>query len=178
MYSATSGAWDVAFVTVNRERREREKRVAFGATYLVSDSTYLVPPGSPIQSIAGGSSGVRVAARVKSTQAVHLSTTLKHATLLLAAYLDEHLELLRSSKAAVLASARTVLVRFAAELPGSRVLDGSFDSLAVAVAVPQGRLATLPQASEFIETAKKTRVVLRAFENAGLKDATVAPAGQ
>jgi len=177
--AATSDAWDVTFVNVNRERREREKRVELGAAYYVAESGYLVPANSPIGSIAEvDRPGVRVAARIKGTQALHLSTSLKHATLLLPGTVEEQIEMLRSSKADVIASGRLVLLSFAANnLPGSRILDGSFDSVSVVIAVPKGRLAPLAYANDFIETAKTTGIVLRAFEDAGLKDLTVAPAG-
>jgi polar amino acid transport system substrate-binding protein len=77
----TSGAWDVTFLPIDPER---EKVVDFGPAYFVTESTYLVPPGSTIRSIAEvDRPGVRVAARIKSTQAAHLSKSLKNATLLL-----------------------------------------------------------------------------------------------
>lgn len=171
---ATSGAWDVTFLPVDRER---EKVVDFGPAYFVTESTYLVPPGSTIRSIAEvDRPGVRVAARAKSTQAVHLSKSLKNATLLLPGTVEEHFEMLRSAKADAIASARPVLLSLAADLPGARVLDGSFVSTSIAVAVPKNRPAALAYVSEFIETAKATGVVWRAFDNAGLKDVMVAPA--
>jgi polar amino acid transport system substrate-binding protein len=159
-------------------RRFKEVSSLLRSAYYVAESAYLVPADSPIQSIAEvDRPGVRVAARIGSTQALHLSTSLKYATLLLPGTVKEHVEMLRSSKADVIASARPVLLSFAAnDLPGSRILDGSFDSLSVVIAVPKGRLAALAYANDFIETAKATGIVLRAFENAGVKDLTVAPA--
>lgn len=174
---AASGAWDVTFLTVNRERREREKRVDFGSAYFVSESTYLVRPGSPIQSIADvDHPGVRVAARIRGTPAVHLGTSLRHATLLLPGTVEEQFEMLRSSQADVIASARPVLLSLAAKLPGSRILDGHFDSVSMAVAVPRNRPAALVYVSEFIEIAKENGMVQRAFEDAGLKELIAPPA--
>lgn len=171
---ATSGAWDVTFLPVDSER---EKVVDFGPAYFVTESTYLVPAASTIRSIADvDRPGVRVAARTKSTQAVHLSKSLKNATLLLPGTVEEQLEMLRSSKADAIASARPVLVSLAPDLPGARVLDGSFASTSIAVAVPKNRPAALAYVSEFIETAKTTGIVRRAFDNAGVKDVMVAPA--
>src|SRR4051794_26528817 len=44
--AAETGAWDVAFMPVDDERRQK---LAFGPNYVLFQSTYLVPPGSPIQ---------------------------------------------------------------------------------------------------------------------------------
>jgi polar amino acid transport system substrate-binding protein len=44
------------------------------------------------------------------------------------------------------------------------------------VAVPKNRPAALAYVTDFIETAKATGVVRRAFDKAGFKDAVVAPA--
>ena len=45
----TSGAWDVAFLPVDNERK---KKVDFGPPHIVLQSTFLVPSGSSIQSLA------------------------------------------------------------------------------------------------------------------------------
>jgi polar amino acid transport system substrate-binding protein len=75
------------------------------------------------------------------------------------------------------AASRETLAGLATQLPGARVLEGSFHvGEGVAVAVPKNRLAALGFVSDFIETAKATGVVRRAFDNAGFKDAVVAPA--
>ncbi len=171
---ARLGTWDVAFMPVDRERG---KVVDFGPAYFLFESTYLVPPGSPIRTIAEvDRPGMRVVALPKSTQAVHLSKSLMHATLLFGT-VEEQIEMLRSGKADAITSGRPGLTRLAANLPGARVLDGSFASSSIAVAVPKNRPAALKYVSDFIEAAKATGVVRRAFDNAGLKDFTVAPAG-
>src|SRR5262245_60415541 len=46
--AAATGAWDVAFVPVDDERR---KKIDFGAAHLVLQSTYLVAPNSPIKTL-------------------------------------------------------------------------------------------------------------------------------
>ena len=47
--SATAGAWDVTFMTVDHHR---QTLVDFGPAYVTFEATYLVPSASPIQSIA------------------------------------------------------------------------------------------------------------------------------
>lgn len=52
--AVTSGAWDVAFLPVDSERK---KKVDFGPPHIVLQSTFLVPSGSSIQSQAGHAGG-------------------------------------------------------------------------------------------------------------------------
>lgn len=171
---ANSGLWDVSFMPVDRER---EKVVDFGPAYFLLESTYLVPPGSSIRSIADvDRPGVRVVTLPKSAQAVHLSKSLTQATLLVGT-VEEQIEMVRSGKADAITSGRTGLSRYAASLPGARILDGSYLSSSIAVAVPKNRPAALAYVSDFIEEAKASGAVRRAFDNAGLRDFTVAPAG-
>jgi len=171
--SANSEARDVTFLPVDRER---EKVVDLGPAYFLFESTYLVPAGSTIRTIADvDRPAVRVVARDKSTQMVNLSKSLKNATLLHVATVEEQFEMVRSGKADAITSGRPVLANLAARLPGARVLDGSFASSRIAVAVPKNRPAALEYVSDFMEAAKASGSVQRAFDNAGLKDVTVAP---
>jgi polar amino acid transport system substrate-binding protein len=91
--------------------------------------------------------------------------------------LAEIREQVRAKKVDAAAASRETLTGLAAQLPGARVLEGGFHvGGGIAVAVPKNRPAALAYVSDFIETAKATGVVRRAFDNAGFKDAAVAPA--
>jgi polar amino acid transport system substrate-binding protein len=63
----------------------------------------------------------------------------------------------------------------AASFPGSRVLPGHYQATGVAIAVPKNHPAALAYVSAYIEEAKASGVVRRALDNAGMKDAAVAP---
>jgi polar amino acid transport system substrate-binding protein len=54
-------------------------------------------------------------------------------------------------------------------------LPGNFQQTGLNVAVPKGRAAALKVAITLLDDAKKSGVVRRAFDAAGLKDAAVAP---
>ena len=60
-------------------------------------------------------------------------------------------------------------------LPGSRILDGSFLQTGIAIAVPKNRPNALAYATVFMEDAKASGMVRRAFDDAGLKDLVVTP---
>ena len=172
--SAISGAWDVTFLPVTPER---QKVVDFGPAYFFFENTYVVASDSPIRSLTDiDRPGVRVVAQEKSTQAVFLGQSLKNATLLIRPGSGEELsEMVRSGKADAFAFGRPFLVGLAAKQPRARVLDGSFASFGVAIAVPKGRAAALEYVSGFLEKAKASGSVQRAFDNVGLKGLSVAP---
>jgi polar amino acid transport system substrate-binding protein len=174
--AADSGAWDVAFIPVDDERR---RKVAFGPAHMVLQSTYLVAPASNIRNHADvDRPGVRVAGIENTATTRAAARSLKTVAVVNVKTADELLELLRSGKADAVVQSREALTGLATKLPGARVLDGSFLNSFVAVAVPRNRPAALAYVSAFIEEAKASGSVRRAFDNAGLKSSVVAPPGQ
>jgi polar amino acid transport system substrate-binding protein len=172
--AAVRGDWDVTFLTFDEERT---KVMDYGPAYFFFEFTYLVPAGSAIRAQSDvDRPGVRVAVAEGSVTASNRERALKNATLVRFKTLAEIREQVRAGKVDVAAASRETLDGLAAQVPGARVLEGSFHVEGVAVAVPKNRPAALEFVSDFIETAKATGVVRRAFDNAGFKDAAVAPA--
>ena len=62
-------------------------------------------------------------------------------------------------------------------MPGSRILDGAFMNSTTSVALPKGKPEALAYVSQFIEEAKASGLVRKAFDEMGLKSSQVAPAG-
>jgi polar amino acid transport system substrate-binding protein len=122
--------------------------------------------------------GVRVAGIENTATTRAAARSLKTVAVVNVKTADELLELLRSGKADAVVQSREALTGLATKLPGARVLDGSFLNSFVAVAVPRNRPAALAYVSAFIEEAKASGSVRRAFDNAGLKSSVVAPPGQ
>ncbi|EHP43486.1 amino acid ABC transporter substrate-binding protein [Cupriavidus basilensis OR16] len=172
--AARRNAWDVTFLPFDEERT---KVMDYGPAYYRFEFTYLVPSGSAIHVQADvDRPGVRIAVAEGSVTARNRQQALKNATLLRFKTLAEVREQVRAGKVDAAAAGRETLAGLAAQVPGARVLEGSFHVEGVAVAVPKNRPAALEFVSDFIETAKATGVVRRAFDNAGFKDAVVAPA--
>jgi len=170
-----SGEIDVAFLPVDEERK---KRVGFGPAYFVAESTYLVRAGSDIQSIAEvDRAGVRVVGIANTATFRSVSQLLKNAKLQPATSVDQALNALRSGEADALAMPRDALGPLAANVPGSRILDGAYQRLSIAIAVPSNRPNALAYVSTFMEDAKASGIVRRALDSAGFKDAPVAPSG-
>jgi len=173
--AAASGAWDVAFIPVDAERK---KLVDFGSAHIVLQSTYLVAPGSPIQSLADvDKPGVRVAGVENTATARAAAASLKTVTVTHVKTGDQLFDLLTSGKADAIALSRESLTALAAKLPGSRVLDGAFLNSYVAIAVPKGKPAALAYASAFVDAAIAAGSVRRALDRIGMQTSTVPPPG-
>ena len=76
-----------------------------------------------------------------------------------------------------MALSRESLTGVAPKIPGSRILDGGFLNSTTSVAVPKDKPAALAYVSAFIEEAKNSGLVRRAFDEMGLNSSIVAPAG-
>jgi len=173
--AVAGGAWDVAFIPVDAERK---KKVDFGSAHIVLQSTYLVGPGSPIQTLADvDKPGVRVAGVENTATARAAAASLKTVTVAHVKTGDELFELLKSGKADAIGLSRESLAALSAKLPGSRVLDGAYLNSFVAIAVPKGKGAALAYASAFVDAAIASGSVRRALDRIGMQTSTVAPAG-
>jgi len=173
--SAADNTWDVAFLPVDEERK---KFVDFGNAYHLLQSTFLVAPGSKLQSvkdadakgigIGGVANTATFRAAVKSTpQATHIEFT----------GVDLATTAMRENKIEAIALSRESLGGLVGKIPGSRVLPDAFLNSSTAVCVPKGKPAALSFVSEFIEEAKASGLVRSALDDMGLKSSIVAPAG-
>jgi polar amino acid transport system substrate-binding protein len=116
--------WDIGLIGAEPQRAEK---IAFTAAYAEIESTYLVPAGSPITSLAEvDRPGVRIAVAARAAYDLWLERNIKHATLLRAESLDGSMALFVDQKLDVLAGLRPKLLTDAEQLPGARILDGKF----------------------------------------------------
>lgn len=172
---ADKDVWDVTFMPVDAERA---KRVSFGAAYHVLTSTYLVMPGAPVQAIADADRpDVRIAIVDGTATSRAARATSKNATFIVIRGVDEGVALLKEGKADAIALSRESLGGLVAQLPGARILDGGFLNSYTAAAVPNGRPEALAYVSAFVEAQKAAGAVRKSFDEIGLKDSVVAPAG-
>jgi polar amino acid transport system substrate-binding protein len=173
--ATNDNSWDVTFVPVDDERR---KAVDFGAPYHLLQSTYLVAPGSTIGTIEEvNRAGVRIAGVDGTATFRAARRTAPNATPVTVKGPDEGMALMRAGEVDAIALSREAVGGLVDGLPGSRVLDGGFLNSTTAVAVAKGKPAALVYVTEFIEEAKASGLVQRAFDSMGLKTSQVAPAG-
>jgi polar amino acid transport system substrate-binding protein len=171
--AAKTGAWDIAFLGIDPAR---EGEIGFSAAYLEIETTYLVPAGSPLRTVADvDREGVRVAAPARANYELFLSRSLKRAQLVRTANADAAFELLASGQVDALAGLKQALVGLVDKLPGSRTLNGQFMKVPQAVGVPRGRDAGLAYLRGFVEDAKASGLVAQAIEKTGARGVSVAP---
>jgi polar amino acid transport system substrate-binding protein len=102
--AVTSGAWDVAFLPVDSERK---KKVDFGPPHIVLQSTFLVPPGSSIQSLAEvDRPGLRVVGVENTATTRAAAASLKNVVMTNVKDASQLEDLLRTGKADAIALSR------------------------------------------------------------------------
>ena len=170
--AAKTGAWDVGFLGAEPQRANE---IDFTAAYVEIEATYLVPPGSPLKTIADvDREGVRIAISGKSAYDLYLTRTLKHAQLVRVVGADNVFKHFVEDKLDAIAGLKPRLVTDADNLPGSRILDGRFTAVQQAAGTPKGRSAGAQYLREFIEDVKATGLVARAIEKNNVRGLTVA----
>jgi len=172
--AASSGAWDIGFLGAEPQRASV---ISFTDAYAEIESTYLVPPGSPLERVEDvDRDGVRIAIAAKSAYDLYLSRTLQHARLERTDGADAAFAKLVGEKLDAMAGLRPALVGYAEKLPGSRVLDGRFTTIQQAIGTPVGRDAGAAYLRAFVEDIKANGFVAQAIERNGACGLTVAPA--
>jgi polar amino acid transport system substrate-binding protein len=176
--SVGKGEWDIAIGP--RVLASTDKADLSADVWLI-DLIYVSAPG---KSFAEASlvdrPGIKVGVIQGSPSDRFLSHNLKSAEIVripLSAHISaDAAELLRSGKADVFGADSGVGYPTAESLPGTMIVPGTFNIVRVAVALPKGRS---PEAqakiAEVISEAKRSGVVQKAIDGAGLRGVHVAP---
>jgi polar amino acid transport system substrate-binding protein len=173
--SAASGKWDVTFMPVDEERK---KIVDFGNAYHLLQSTYLVGPGAKLANVEeANASGVRIGGVADTATFRAAQRTAPKATFVALPGVDAAVAAMKAGEVDCIALSRESLSNLVTKIPGSRVLDGGFLNSSTAVAVPKGKPEALVYVSQFVEEAKSSGLVRRAFDAMNLQSAQVAPPG-
>jgi polar amino acid transport system substrate-binding protein len=163
-----AGSVDVAFMPVDEERR---KRVAFGPNYVLAESTYMATAACGARTVEEvDRAGMRVIGIANTTTIRAAGRTLKNTTITAVPSVQEAVALLRDGKADAFALSRDSLPPYVKQIPGSRVVDGAFQRIGIAIAVAKGKLQALAVVTEFMDEAKRNGTVRRALDSAGFED--------
>jgi polar amino acid transport system substrate-binding protein len=169
-------AVDLGFIA---SEAERASVIEFSTAYLELPSTYLVPAGSPLRSLAEvDRPGVRIAVSGRSAYDLYLSRTLKNAQLVRADGIPASVKLFTDQKLDALAGLKPGLLTEAQKLPGSRVLDGQFMAVQQSIGVPKKRAGAAKYLVDFVEDAKRSGLVAQLVEKHGVRGVNVAPPAQ
>jgi len=165
---------DVTFVGVTADRAEV---IDFGPVILEIQTSYMVPAASSITSIADiDRPGVRIAVPSPSAQEAYLKKTIARARLV--AVPPEQpkaaLGMLSAGEADAFSHVTPMLAIAQADLPGSRILPGSYFNVPIAIGLAKGRsTAAADFARSFVEDARQAGLVQQAIERASVKGIVV-----
>jgi polar amino acid transport system substrate-binding protein len=168
-----SGAVDVSFMPVDAERKAR---IAFGPDYVRAESTYMVTAASGAKTVEDvDKAGMRVIGIANTTTIRAAGRTLKNTTISPVTSVEEAVAAMRDGKADAFALSRDTLPPYVKQVPGSRITDGAFQQIGVAIAVAKNKPAALAAVTEFLNAAKQDGTVRRIFDKHGLQETAVAP---
>lgn len=171
--AVSDAKWDIAFLGNEPARADK---IAFSSAYLEIPVTYLVPPGSKLQSPAEvDRQGVRIAVAERSAYDLYLSRTLQHAELVHAESMDASYQLLVEAELEALAGLKPRLLQDAQKLPGSRVLEGQVTAVQQSLGTPRSREAGARYLREFAEDVKASGLVTELIERHQVPGVNVAP---
>src|SRR5499427_6752336 len=174
--AAGTDVWDIGLIGAEPARAEK---IAFTPAYVEIEATYLVPAGSPIQTIADvDRPGVRIAVTARSAYDLWLERNIKSAQLVRAEGGDATFEQFVGEKLDALAGLRPGLLEDVEKLPGSRILDGQFTAVQQAIGTERKNTTGAAFLRDFVEEAKKSGLVARLIERHGVVGRlSVAPPG-
>jgi polar amino acid transport system substrate-binding protein len=168
--------WDVGFAARDPARAEF---VHFSPNFMEVDNVFLVPPGSRIRSAAEVDRvGVRVAVPEGSAPDLFLTRSLTSAEVVrVPGGLELAVEALTSGLADAYGENAQLMHGVMARLPaGARILEGRFNVVHMAIALPRGRNpAGIDRLAQFVAEVKRDGTVARAIERAGLRGVHAIP---
>jgi polar amino acid transport system substrate-binding protein len=175
--AAEEDIWDIGLIGAEPQRAEK---ISFTAAYCEIEATYLVPPGSPLQSIAEvDRAGVRIAVSARSAYDLWLERNITQAQLVRVEgggdnawkrFLDDKLD--------AYAGLRPGLLPLSGKLPGSRILAGRFTAVQQAVGTPKKNGAGFAFLRDFVEETKRAGIVRSLIDRHGVTGRlSVAPPG-
>jgi len=160
--AAGSGVWDIGLIGAEPQRAEK---IAFTPAYVEIEATYLVPAGSPLQTIADvDKRGRRVGVTARSAYGLWLEDNYKEGELLQFDNAEAALKAFDGEKLDAYAGLRPGLIDLQKARPGSRLLDGQFTAVQQAVGTARSNAAGATFLRDFVEEAKKSGLVAGLIE--------------
>lgn len=172
--AAGSNVWDVGFLGAEPQRANE---IDFTAAYVEIESTYLVPPGSPLKHASEvDRKGVRIIVPEKAAYELYLSRTIKNAELVRDKGGDLCFKRFVEEKFDALAGLKPRLMSDQAKFPGSTIVEGNFTAVLQAAGVPKGRPNAAKYLAGFIEDVKASGLVAKAIADNKVVGLTISAA--
>src|SRR5215212_454255 len=170
-----AGHVDVAFMPVDEERKAR---IAFGPSYVLGESTYMVTGASGAKTVEEvDKAGMRVIGIANTTTIRAAGRTLKNTTIAPVTSVGDAVAAMRDDKADAFALSRDSLPTYVKQVPRSRMTDGAFQHIGIAIAVGKNKPQALAVITDFMNEAKQNGTVRKALDAAGY-EVPVAPLTQ
>jgi polar amino acid transport system substrate-binding protein len=171
--AAGTNAWDIGLIGAEPQRAAK---ITFTAAYCEIEATYLVPQGSPLQSIADvDRPGVRITVRRGAAYDLWLERNIKQATVLRSDSADGPLNQFLAEGLEAYAALKPALLTDIEKVPGGKILAGSFMTVQQAIGTAKPNTAGAAFLSEFVAEAKRSGLVARLIEKHHVKGLSVAP---
>jgi polar amino acid transport system substrate-binding protein len=172
---AAAGAWDVA--SESRLEAAAARGWAAAVPYLDLDNTLVVGPDSAIRSVADmDRPGVRIGVLTGTAPEQNLSRLVQQAEVVRTATVAELVPLLRAGRVDALASNRSIVLAFAAQVPGARVLADRYAVTQQRLVLAPGRAAAgLALASAVTREALASGQIRAAIERSGVVGVHASP---
>ena len=173
--AAGTNVWDIGLIGAEPARAEK---IAFTAAYVEIEATYLVPPGSPLQTIADvDRAGIRIGVTAGSAYDLWLDRNIRHATLVRSNASRSAWQQFTEDRLEAYAGLRPGLLSDVQKLPGSRILDGQFTAVQQAIGTSKANTAGAAFLRSFVEEAKASGFVASLIAKHHVKGLSVAPPG-
>src|SRR3546814_247670 len=170
---AGKNVWDIGLIGAEPQRAEK---IAFSAAYVEIESTYLVPAGSPLKTIADvDAKGVRIVSTARAAYDLWLERNIKNAELVRTNSIDEAFERFTADGLEALAGLKPRLLSDVEKLPGARILDGQFTAVQQAIGTARANTAGAAFIREFVEEAKASGFVASLIAKHQVRGLSVAP---
>lgn len=171
--AADENVWDIGLIGAEPQRAQK---ITFSPPYCEIEATYLVPAGSPIQTLADvDQPGVRIAVAGRAAYGLWLDRNIKRAELVRSDTLDDAYEQFVRDNLEALAGLKPRLISDVRRLPGARILDGKFAAVQQAIGCLRSNPTAAAFLRDFVDEAKYTGFVANLIEKHNVQGLTVAP---
>jgi polar amino acid transport system substrate-binding protein len=167
------GKADVTFLAPTPERLAL---IDFGPGFMGMEVTLIVPGSSTIQTLADADRpGKKIIVYEKTANDEMVRKTVNKATILYVPLFGwkKAFEMLKTGEADGYVDLRDQLVWHQSELPGSRIISGSYGRNAMAIGYVKDKPAAAAFVRAFTETATKSGFVTKSIERSGIHGAVV-----
>lgn len=171
--AAGTNTWDIGLIGAEPQRATK---IAFTDAYCEIEATYLVHPGSSLNSVADvDRPGVRIAVRRGAAYCLWLERNIKHASVMSFEAADAPLNQFVAEKLDALAALKPGLLEDVKKVSGGRILPGNFMTVQQAIGTAKPNAAGAKFLQEFVADAKKSGLVARLIEKHHVAGLSVAP---